>query len=229
MKIFKKAFILLLEKPTVFFKVLRNVFLFYLAYFLRPLRFPQTKNATVRVGKDVVLQNLAKLTAQKPNALLSIGNNCVIFENAEIGAYGTGKISIGDNSIIGDVKIFSRYQINIGKRVLTSWNVFIQDYDPHPVAPDQRAKQVIEMSNNFLPLIQKRKDMSKYKLDWDFPGKAITIGDDVWIGANVSILKGANIGNGCIIGTGSVVIKGNYPDNSIIAGNPAKVVKEIKE
>lgn len=43
----------------------------------------------------------------------------------------------------------------------------------------------------------------------------VEIGDNVWIGANTVILRGAKIGNNCVI-TASSVIKGEYPDNSII-------------
>ncbi len=50
------------------------------------------------------------------------------------------------------------------------------------------------------------------------------IGNDVWIGANVVILKGITIGNGAIVGAGSVVTK-DLPSYSIAVGNPAKIIK----
>jgi acetyltransferase-like isoleucine patch superfamily enzyme len=52
----------------------------------------------------------------------------------------------------------------------------------------------------------------------------IKIGNDVWIGANATILKGVNIGDGAVIGAGSVVIR-DIPEYAIVAGNPAKVIK----
>lgn len=55
----------------------------------------------------------------------------------------------------------------------------------------------------------------------------ISIGNNCWIGSNVSIMPGVTIGNGCIIGVGAVVTK-NMPDNSLIAGIPAKIIKQIK-
>lgn len=56
-------------------------------------------------------------------------------------------------------------------------------------------------------------------------GEDIFIGDHVWICENVHILKGARIQNDSIVGAGSVVTGKTFPPNSVIAGNPARVVK----
>ncbi len=58
--------------------------------------------------------------------------------------------------------------------------------------------------------------------------KDIRIGNNVFIGAKVSILPGTDIGDNCIIGTGSVV-KGIIPGNSIVVGNPACVIGNVTE
>ena len=55
-------------------------------------------------------------------------------------------------------------------------------------------------------------------------GKPITIGNNVWIGANSTILQEITIGNNVIIGANSLVNK-DIPDNSIAVGNPCKVIK----
>lgn len=52
----------------------------------------------------------------------------------------------------------------------------------------------------------------------------ITIGDDVWIGANAVITAGVTIGKHCVIGAGSIVTK-NIPDYTIAVGNPAKIIQ----
>lgn len=57
-------------------------------------------------------------------------------------------------------------------------------------------------------------------------GKYVHIGKHVWVGASSTILKGTIIGNNCIVATESVVSGKKYPDNTIIAGNPARIVKE---
>jgi maltose O-acetyltransferase len=57
--------------------------------------------------------------------------------------------------------------------------------------------------------------------------KPITIGNNVWIGGSAVINPGVTIGNNVVIASGAVVIK-NVPDNVIVGGNPAKVIKQIK-
>lgn len=52
------------------------------------------------------------------------------------------------------------------------------------------------------------------------------IGNRCWLGAHVTILKGVTIGEGCVIGAGSVVTK-SAPANSVLVGNPARVVKSL--
>jgi len=57
--------------------------------------------------------------------------------------------------------------------------------------------------------------------------KSVKIGKNVWIGADCTILPGVTIGDNSVIGAGSVVTK-NVPDNVVVAGNPVKILKEIK-
>ena len=59
-------------------------------------------------------------------------------------------------------------------------------------------------------------------------GLPIHVGDDVWIGGNSVILPGITIGNNSVVGAGSVVTK-DVPDDVVVAGNPAKVIKNITE
>ncbi|MFI3314852.1 MAG: sugar O-acetyltransferase, partial [Rikenellaceae bacterium] len=56
--------------------------------------------------------------------------------------------------------------------------------------------------------------------------KPITIGNNVWIGAGVSVLPGIEIGDNCVVGAGSVVVK-SIPSNSIAVGNPCRVIKSV--
>ena len=62
-------------------------------------------------------------------------------------------------------------------------------------------------------------------LEYAFP---ITVGNNVWIGANVTVLPGVSIGDDAVIGAGSVVTK-NIPSGVLAAGNPCRVIRELTE
>lgn len=93
-------------------------------------------------------------------------------------------------------------KVTIGDNVMFAPNVSIYTAG-HPIHPDSRN--------------------SGYEY-----GIGITIGDNVWIGGSVVINPGVHVGNNVIIGSGSVVTK-DVPDNVIVAGNPCKIIREIKE
>ncbi|KAK3177513.1 hypothetical protein K4F52_009710 [Lecanicillium sp. MT-2017a] len=67
--------------------------------------------------------------------------------------------------------------------------------------------------------VQSRRDGVEY-------ASSVAIGDDCWIGGNVTIMPGVRIGKGCTIGAGSVVTK-SIPDFSVAIGSPARVVKQV--
>jgi len=165
--------------------------------------------------------------AEYPTASIYLGSHSIVYEDSRLEAYGSGSIRVGSSGIMGGVRISSRYSVSIGERFLSSWNVFIQDFDAHPLERAERAAQVLTMVRGFEPTFDGVVIEDPGPSDWTFPGEAICIGDDVWIGAGATILKGVNLGDGCIVAAGSVVLRGHYPPNTIIAGNPAHVVKTL--
>ena len=56
-------------------------------------------------------------------------------------------------------------------------------------------------------------------------GKPVTIGDNVWLGGRSVITPGVTIGNNVVVAAGAVVVK-DVPDNVVVGGNPAKIIKE---
>jgi len=119
-----------------------------------------------------------------------------------VARYG-GKIIIGQNAGISGATIYSMEEIKIGKDCLIGANCKIIDNDFHPLDLTKR-------------LLNKSVDIKK---------SPIHIGDDCFIGMNAIILKGTFLGNNCIVGAGSVV-SGSFPDNVILAGNLAKIIKK---
>ena len=126
-----------------------------------------------------------------------------------------GKITIGDYCYVGEqTRIWSAMSINIGNRVLLAHNVNIFDNLTHPINSKERHEQFKAIITSGHP---KKINLSE---------SPIVISDDVWIGCLSIVLPGITIGEGAIIGAGSVVTK-DVPSWTIVAGNPAKVIREI--
>lgn len=130
--------------------------------------------------------------------------------------FNKGVISIGDCSYVGQgTRIWSLSRVDIGNRVLISHDCFICDNLTHPV--DARVRHQQYMAKHGYP----------FPAAIELEESPITIGDDAWIAAGVTILRGVTIGQGAIIAAGSVVTK-DIPAGVIAAGNPAIVVKQLE-
>lgn len=227
MKLLQSIWIILKTRPLHIPTLFRSKLLFWMVFIFRKLRIVHYPN--VKFGKNIRLQTLLGLKAECPNALIIIEDDCIIYEKARLEAYGCGQIKIGSQSILGDVVIYSRNKVNLGRRVLVAWNVMIQDFNPHPTSTTQRRRQVEQMIEQFSPQFSKQTTLPQRIFQNDFESEEIFIGDDVWLGANCIILKGAQIGEGSIVAAGAVVFKGTYPAKSILMGNPARVVKTTED
>ena len=150
--------------------------------------------------------------------LISVGAGSVLSGRLLIFPHD-GKISIGRDCYLGEnSRIWSAASIEIGDRVLISHNVNIHDTNAHSIDPQIRYRHFVETMTTGFP----RENTV------DIVSSPIVIGDDVWIGFNSIILKGVKIGRGVIVAAGSVVTK-DIPEFSIVAGNPAKIVKDISK
>jgi acetyltransferase-like isoleucine patch superfamily enzyme len=128
-----------------------------------------------------------------------------------------GRISIGQDCYIGEgSRIWSADSIFIGNRVYISHNVNIHDTNSHSTDPELRYQHYIHIMSHGHPVSN----------DFDIVSQPIYIEDDSWIGFNSTVLKGVKIGRGAIIAANSVVTK-DVPPFVIVAGNPAKIIKEL--
>jgi maltose O-acetyltransferase len=71
------------------------------------------------------------------------------------------------------------------------------------------------------------KDCNKLIREQGYTLNKVTIGNNVWIASGVTILPGVSIGDNCVIGANSVITK-SIPSNSLVVGNPGKVMKKLK-
>ena len=127
-----------------------------------------------------------------------------------------GSISIGHNCFVGNgSKIWSGDAIKIGNNVLVSHNVNIIDTNSHEINAIERAKTYRNLN-----IVGHSSQKGSIKTS------PILIEDYVWISFNATILKGVTIGKGAIVAAGSVVTK-NVEPYTIVAGNPAVVIKHL--
>ncbi|WP_125681684.1 DapH/DapD/GlmU-related protein [Levilactobacillus yonginensis] len=118
-------------------------------------------------------------------------------------------IAVGDDVFInGNCTFQDSNKITLGSRVI--------------IAPDTKfycGAHSLDATQRF----GVRPDGSRYLVTYTKP---ITVGDDVWIGGNVTIIGGVHIGNNVVVGAGAVVTK-DVPDNTVVGGVPARVIKPL--
>lgn len=168
-------------------------------------------------GKNLTLKGLPFIY-NTAGSKITIGENCTIkssFLSNLVGLYSRSiivtrvkgaEIHIGNRVGISGATIYARKGITIGDDTNIGGNVKILDNDFHPIDPEARRKDIKEQIGT----------------------KPVMIGRNCFIGCNALILKGTVLGDNCVVGAGAVV-SGIFEDNSVIAGNPARVIRKLSE
>jgi acetyltransferase-like isoleucine patch superfamily enzyme len=128
-------------------------------------------------------------------ATLRVNGRFRLYEGSMIYVNKNATLSLGSGYINNRLQLSCFQKIEIGQQVVISEGVTIRDSDNHTI---------LGGFNKSAP---------------------ITICDRVWIGINVTILKGVTIGSGAVVGAGAVVTK-DVPEGCLAAGVPARVIKE---
>jgi acetyltransferase-like isoleucine patch superfamily enzyme len=169
-----------------------------------------------KIGSNCIFTDKAKIYNHSGNAdAISIGNGVTIDGILEV--YSKGFLVIDDYTFFGNSRIYCANKVTIGTGCWIADHVFIMDSDLHPLSPSKRLKDAKNFSKGIFPDVYE-----------NIPNAQTCIGNSVWIGVNSTILKGVTIGDGAIIGAGSVVTKDVSPW-TVVAGNPARIIREIPE
>jgi acetyltransferase-like isoleucine patch superfamily enzyme len=162
-------------------------------------------------------QIFRKLKSERPHAVV-IGNHVSCYAGCSFAIGLNGRCTIGDFTLLNGALLMAEERIEIGSHCLISWNVGIADSDFHPLEPAQRLLDAQALA----PFFKARPPRPELK------SSPVKIGNNVWIGMNAVILKGVTIAENSVVAAGSVVTK-SVPANSVVAGNPAVVVKTFEQ
>ena len=185
-----------------------------LNYLFRYFLFIKNKNINLK-GK-LKIKNKPSVNIVNGSSLI-IGNNVTLnsknslhhvnmFAPVKIYLDKVGaKIEIGNNTRIHASCLHAYKAIEIGDNCLIAANCQIFDGSGHDTFLDEPSKRIHSNGNI----------------------KPVKIGNNCWIGTSVLILPGTILGDNCVVAAGSVV-NGVFEDNSLIGGNPAKLIKKIK-
>ena len=178
----------------------------------------------VQYGKNLLLKGVPVIYNHN-GAKLILGDGCVIkssFLSNLVGLYSRtiivtrspgAEIRIGNHVGISGATIYAREGIEIGDNTAIGGNVKILDNDFHPIEAEERIRLLNDPRGGDSDLI---------------PSRPVHIGKNCFIGCNAIILKGTILGDGCVVGAGAVVA-GEFEAGSVIAGNPAKVIRKLQE
>lgn len=202
-------------------------------------RIPNPVLISFCIGKAVsllrgIIQTHSKIFLEKKVILkyrkqIHFGKNLRLAENVKLDALSEDGICFGDNCSVG---INTRIECTgsfsfLGKGFKCGNNCGLGTDSFYGCAGGIELGDDV-IVGNFVSMHSENHNCSDTEIPIRLQGtthKGIKIGNNVWIEAKVTILDGVHIGNGCVIGAGSVVTK-SFPDNSVIAGVPAKIIKE---
>ena len=164
----------------------------------------------INIGKGIKIRGFIKINVTR-KGIVKIGNKFqtnsgnnhnVIGRQQRTTLWVDGNLTIGNNVGMSSTAIICNNSITIGNNVTIGGNTVIYDSDFHSLDPLIRNSEQDRFHAKKLPVI---------------------IGNNVFIGAHSTILKGVTIGDNAIIGACAVVTK-DIPANEIWAGNPAKII-----
>lgn len=173
------------------------------SFLLRSEIFIRGKNNNIESMSGSYLKNCS-ISIYGMNNKVMIGENCRLIDVEIHIEDNNGAIVIGKNTTIAGfthLACIEGTRITIGEDCMFSKDITFRTGDSHSIIDEKNGLRIN-------------------------PSEDIIIGNHVWIGNKVIVTKGAVVGDNSIVGTGSIVTKAFDKTNIVVAGSPAKIVKE---
>lgn len=179
-----------------------------------------------QISSSIFIGKKVKISEKK---MLSIGNKTKIHDGVVLDSLSTDGLDIGEQCVIGERSIIQctgglsniGKGLKIGDRTTFNNDCFFGCAGGIEIGDDVVAGQYVRFhaeNHNY-------DDTNSLIKDQGVTHKGIKIGNNCWIGAGAVFLDGASLGNGCVVAANAVVTK-EFPDNVVIAGVPAKVLRK---
>ena len=163
------------------------------------------------------MQNRALINHRKSTGNLGIAVRYALLRNLAK--------SVGENVVIQpDVYLFNVQELSIGNNVSIHPMKYIEAYGGVKIGYDVS----IAHGTTIMAVTHDYDDLNVPIKDQGVTALPITIENNVWIGSKATVLGGNTIGTGSIVGAGAVITK-NVKENTVVAGVPAKIIKERKK
>lgn len=178
-------------------------------------------------GKKVFLGRKCNL---KNKSNIIFGKNVTIEKYTTVDGYASQKIEIGDGTRIGAYSLVTctSHMSKYGKGIKIGSNSAIGQFSEFGAAGGIVIGNDVIMGSyiSFHSENHNFNDTTKLIREQGVTSKGIQLGNNIWVGAKVTFLDGCVVGNNTVVAAGAVV-NGIFPDNVIIGGVPAKILKDI--
>src|SRR5262245_49142611 len=148
---------------------------------------------------------------------VTIGRGASAYRGTMFDVGPRGRVRLGDYALVNGARIICDESVEIGEYALISWNVVLMDSYRVPLDPAERRRE--------LERVPARRPRH---LAGGGPARPVRIGPNVWIGFDACVLPGVSVGAGSVVGARSVVAE-DVPPYTVVAGNPARVIRRLEE
>lgn len=179
--------------------------------------YPGTIPANVSIDDGAYVETSFSFVLYRSEAPVGvrIGHGSATYSGTMFDVGPQGRVAVADYVLVHGARIICDAEIEIGEYTFISWNVVLMDTHRVPLDPLARRRE-----------LQRAAQRRPRRLDAEGPARPIRIGRAAWIGFDVCVLPGVTIGEGAIVGARSVVA-GDVPPYTIVAGNPARIVRRL--